>query len=611
MNMPESQGDTWRAHLYSQVPLRTRNGDIRLLTIQPRNYPSAAGADVTSGAIPCFLRLANLKTQQTKFTAVSHSCSTDEDESVSINGALIPASSDVVKILAYFQQETRPVTIWIDTVCINHGDVGEMSAQKSQLGELFSAASSVVVWLGPTANDSDEAMSALDRLADEHLTPAAQKLLINALQLLSFRAKVPESAKDSPDTPPQTSTDKQKDFDNQLHKLRVAFQSLMSRKYWSRLWSLQELAFTSKGSVVCGKRALDLDRFYMSAKALDGVLNMATYSRWLAASSTPTPPSILDNTEPANFSASPAIRLLAEREFFRAGHGWWSSTEHTLLSILGRYYLDTTGSRPGFVVEDKRDLIYGFVGLASDANELGLSIEYGKNYKEVCSDTMIALSRKNPRVLQLCLGHDSAGADVPSWVIDWSQVKMPASYRSTGSLNACGLADNRYYKFESNGPGVIAVKGVFVDTISAVSKAQLGSSTHQSDELSKALGDFLRQSLEGDKSPYSEEQAQDVPANMLMGTAFVTKSGYVGCGSGVTDGDSIAIFYGSGVPVALRKQPDGTHRLVGEVYVIGIMQGLKAWVEVDGTQAVEYDHPEANEFEEIPKPPTAMAIKYV
>lgn len=566
--------DEWRTHLYSQVPLRSKNGDIRLLTVQPRSTPGLKlSEDKETAPTQCFLRLANLKKQQPKFVAISHTCDDSGDQTLSVNGALVPVSQSVASLLAKLQQETEPVSIWIDVLCVNHKDLEERSAQTAQLPNIFTAASSTTVWLGPAADGSDEAMGALDQLVDQHLTPAAQRFLLNALRKASLAtSKNTNKAQDGADGASQAHSDKQRSLDDLLQDLHNAFRSLMSRDYWTRLWSLQELVYTSKGVVMCGSRNLDLDRFHLSARALDGVLNMATYSKWLASSQTASSPAVLEITEPANFMQSPAIRLLAEREFYIRGRGWRSSTDHPLLSVLTRYYLSEPDSRMGFHVSDDRDVIFGMVGLATDATELGTTIDYSKNYEQICVEITLALLRQNPKVLQLCTGDQDADKERPSWLVDWKKVKSPPSWSSGHSFTACGPADNRFFKVDMFSPEVITLKGVHLDTIDSVVVNEAGDLEKSTKSVTTVVHLFKR-SLELAVSPYSPDAEPDIPSAMLQKSAFITSSGYIGSGQDVTSNDLIAILYGAELPFALRQQDDESYRIVGEVYIHGIMEG--------------------------------------
>ncbi|KAF7539317.1 hypothetical protein G7054_g2276 [Neopestalotiopsis clavispora] len=559
---PTNQG--WRSRLYSQVPLRSKNGTVRLLTIEPRSQ-TRSNTTESKNITQCFLKLENLKTQQSGFVAISHACEKEGDGEIMVNGALVPVSNELAVLLQSLQHEHEPVTIWVDALCINYSDVEEKSVQLSQIPQIFSAASSTLVYLGATVDESDGAMDALNRLDEEHLTPAAQKLMLAALRKTPWIAK-------SPTTEAQPSQPaKEESLEDQLDALRTSFKALMSRQYWSRLWSLTELVFTNKGSVMCGTRSLDLHRFHAAAKALDGVLNMATYSKWLEASKTTNAPATLDTTEPANFSASPALLLLSEREFFVGSRGWWSSTEHPLFSILMRYHLNRTENRLQLKPDEQCDLIFGYLGLSSDAEKLGVTIDYHKDWTQVCRETTLSLLRHNPRVLQLCLGHSKADTDLPSWLVDWSKIALPASYDSGRSFNACGPADVRFYRPDAHDGKAITMKGVILDTISNVTAVP--TSENATDAINAAIKENLQQSLNMAESPYSQDAQPNIPTSMLKESCFITETGHIGCGEDLAKDDIIAILYGSEVPFALRKQTDETYRLVGEVYVEGIMEG--------------------------------------
>jgi hypothetical protein len=80
----------------------------------------------------------------------------------------------------------------------------------------------------------------------------------------------------------------------------------------------------------------------------------------------------------------------------------------------------------------------------------------------------------------------------------------------------------------------------------------------------------------------------DIPAFQMMFAAqglygkklVTTKNGYVGLGVGAIEpGDKIFILLGSKSPVALRPSPEG-HKVVGEMYLHGIMNGeAMKWLE--------------------------------
>ena len=56
--------------------------------------------------------------------------------------------------------------IWIDAICINQEDIQERSAQVQRMARIYGKANRVIVWLGPEADQSDEAFNAIRAAAD-------------------------------------------------------------------------------------------------------------------------------------------------------------------------------------------------------------------------------------------------------------------------------------------------------------------------------------------------------------------------------------------------------------------------------------------------------------
>ncbi|KAK7757447.1 hypothetical protein SLS62_000462 [Diatrype stigma] len=140
-------------------------------------------------------------------------------------------------------------------------------------------------------------------------------------------------------------TQTQTPLHERLDALRAPLRAILNHPYWTRSWSLVELAAAATPSsveigVVCyddhhphrqRHATMDLARFHAAVKALDAALNHATVARWLAAGTAGTGGTILDTSEPADLAArSAALHMLAERAFharylvFRRRQGSWS-----------------------------------------------------------------------------------------------------------------------------------------------------------------------------------------------------------------------------------------------------------------------------------------------
>ncbi|KAI1437376.1 heterokaryon incompatibility protein-domain-containing protein [Xylaria sp. CBS 124048] len=649
----------WRRHLYLQTRLKEKNGRIRLLTIQPRQY-TVSRPESPPSTIHCFLRLAELK-ERPPFTVVSHrwhvTDTVDDAKSVLVNGAPIPVSTDLFEILQSLQRESDPVVTWIDALCINHADedAGEKSVQLAQLPRIYATAEKTFIWLGGTADRSDEAMKVLRRLAEEQLTLSAY--LANWTPQLGLQ--LVQRILPSGFIPSATPTAEPVELQKELESLREPLKALMERTYWTDLWSLVELCLSPRGLVVCGNHGLSLDHFYSAARALDHIINHLLYSKWLASATHPstgdTQSAVLRSEEVSNLSQSSALRMLARRDEYRwDAMSWVKSPDKPLFTLLNGFYAETKLS---LRTSDPRDRIYALACLASDITELGLTVDYSKAIKAIYTETSAAFLRKYPRVLQLAQGTANCGDDdeeETSWAIDWEHVKPPLSdlRSSERPFNACGLADIRYYRAETGISGQIALKAAVVDTVKEIGTPyQLADEPEKHTEslrtLLSEIKTFWEESTASISSPYFAEQAAVALAKIPVGdmelsalsssggftrassatilgykktfealfpdtrpdspetesrppqskesdsgldtryiTAitrmagrkpFLSQGGYIGLGpSDLAVGDTITIPYGSTVPIALRRMKKGEdekYRLVGEVYVFGIMDG--------------------------------------
>jgi hypothetical protein len=115
----------------------------------------------------------------------------------------------------------RGVTVvWVDALCIDQGNDYRKVFQLRQMGTIFSKAKKVIAWLGPAAEDSDNAMQALKTM---HESDGAGR-----------------------------------------HDAAIA--QLLKRQYWDRVWIIQELAKALRAEVWCGIRMLVWHNFFMGAQ---------------------------------------------------------------------------------------------------------------------------------------------------------------------------------------------------------------------------------------------------------------------------------------------------------------------------------------------------------
>lgn len=130
--------------------------------------------------------------------------------------------------------QTLPVneleSIWIDALCVNQGDLDERAAQVRIMGDIYSQASQVTIWLGPGSKDMGNTLDGLSRISEYQLKAN------------------PTFSHDYwpiPDEPDLITVEEAR-----------SFSLFFARSYFSRIWVIQEVAAASKAIAYCGSSVL-------------------------------------------------------------------------------------------------------------------------------------------------------------------------------------------------------------------------------------------------------------------------------------------------------------------------------------------------------------------
>lgn len=58
------------------------------------------------------------------------------------------------------------ILVWIDALCINQQDKDERASQVRLMGQIYSSAASIAIWIGPVYEESALAMQLLEKVAE-------------------------------------------------------------------------------------------------------------------------------------------------------------------------------------------------------------------------------------------------------------------------------------------------------------------------------------------------------------------------------------------------------------------------------------------------------------
>lgn len=319
--------------------------------------------------------------------------------------------------------------IWIDAICIDQRNVNEQSHQVNIMGQIYTAASQVLVWLGPDDDSTSHAFALIKGLSS--LTPEARAMLrshevsdLNANPLLDLTSW-------------------------------KALSNLFSRTWFSRAWIIQEAVFARSCTVLCGPHT-------SSWETLTDVSRFLATSDWTRF--------LQDSTRFRNnddqWYKTPA-RLAAQHKT------WRGSYKDGLLYALIR-------ARPS-VCQDARDKVYSQLHLG----QANIFPDYTRSVAEVYTVTAEYILKQSGSMLLLtCVeGEDfqTPAHNLPSWVPDWSETRF-LGLRVTGYRHFRAAGERPPTYSISHNKRILSVEAIKLDDVVEVcdEKKDLRANLHSS-----------------------------------------------------------------------------------------------------------------------------------
>lgn len=425
---------------YKDLPV-LQSRQIRLLTVHPLSKDPES-------IVTCTLTTHDLNNASAKptFFALSYTWGPPyrEDQEVHVsrekprqiicNEQIKEVSENLYEFLQHWalgQNQTLQGLAWIDAISINQGNISERSQQVLLMGDIYKAASRVVVWLG---RDDSTTKSAFD--------------LMNGLRSLSLEEKIALS-----------SYEVEAEHANALQDIDhwKALANLFQRAWFNRAWIIQEVVFATSAIVLCGNHSISWD-------ILVEISHFITTTHWsnflqdIASSG-------------ATQSALPSMHKVPAS--LAAAQRTWKSPHHEgLLYALIR-------ARPS-ECKDPRDKVYSQLGLG----EASILPDYGMPINEVYIRTArYILEHSGSLLLLTCVeGKEFQTIEnLPSWAPDWSVTKY-LGLRVTGyrHFSAAGTRPQRFTLSMDGDKHILSIEATKLDDIVDIceAKKELRESLH-------------------------------------------------------------------------------------------------------------------------------------
>lgn len=179
-------------------PLNSERLQLRLLSLSPGDFH-----DPICG----ILETASLS-ENRKYEALSYVWGTDMAATPMIlDGADVSITHSLDIAFRHLRHRESNRVLWVDAVCIDQSNVVERAEQVKIMDRIYRSASTVLIWLGPAADDSDKAMRSIQRYEKQHW---------------------------------------------QTYDFQVRFMEILYRPWFTRIWVLQEFLLGKNPRIGCG-----------------------------------------------------------------------------------------------------------------------------------------------------------------------------------------------------------------------------------------------------------------------------------------------------------------------------------------------------------------------
>ncbi len=292
--------------------------------------------------------------------------------------------------------------VWVDALCINQSDNDERESQVLLMGDIFANTRHVIVWLGKDTADLDAFIYIHGEL---HSRLIAYEEIIEGEKAPPLRSMDPKFLKY---------------LNMTLERWLALWESYARfyrrRRWFSRVWVIQEIAFPQKIIVRCACARLDWER----------MVSIAVYIQ-LATTWWPE----LIKEKPKHSSGNRGIIQL-DRYRRQIQDRTTPSTDFRALTARDQWYCSLLKwlrlARAGEATEPK-DKIYALLGIAKRCLPPGMALPITPNYKKDCrvaevystTSAVLLLNMPTLEVLSHTVSYTASKVEgLPSWSPDWS-----------------------------------------------------------------------------------------------------------------------------------------------------------------------------------------------
>jgi Heterokaryon incompatibility protein (HET) len=442
----------------------------------------------------------------------------DRNPEILINKRPFKVWPNLYKALVHLKSEIE-LPIWIDAICINQHDFTERTDQVKQMTQIYQNATRTIIWLGEGDKSTGQLMTHLDKIGGDAIEAG-----LNILTAKDFE-RWPKFESDEWDDLFRKRKVKIKDDLEALFpkmtegydgRVPFPFQSLIDMSndnpWFRRVWVIQELSVSTDYTFMYGKWSVPGDHFVAAFQfnflwvKHEIVLSLSSVTQGGSLLSLPSEFMSVwwrngrhngwafmkmfwgaARNKPSALNAR-AVATLETRQKWRRDR---PEDRPTLKTQLIQAFVQKTAD--SLHATDPRDRIYGLLGVASDATELGMDPKLYPDYKETNTEEIVytEVARKLVQhghldILTICRSRDpgTRNARLPSWVPDWKNA-IPCPYGGfieDDLYHASGKSSSRFISCNEALEGILTIKAMFVGKLAELGATWKGGWREDFDE---------------------------------------------------------------------------------------------------------------------------------
>lgn len=427
-----------------QPPLPSSDS-VRLLNI----LPAAIQAPIETVLVSVTLR----STTPLVYDALSYVWGPASDRvDIRCNGKIVSITQSLSEALLHLRSDTDEYTLWIDQLCINQEDIAERDQQVTLMGDIYSLARKVVVWLGPSDDETGTVWALLQKVSElqhfeahevydlarkkpQPLQGQDSRLSSSRYHRTADAQPMRSSSKDSwefPDLPPGDSPEWK------------AVERFLQRPWFSRMWTYQEVVLSKICIVRCGSYSMTWSDLSDSCKAI-------TYGGF----------SVYIDGKDDRVTAIQVQRL-------RSRDG--KSTTFRSLLERNRFRNAT----------EPRDMVYALRGIVDQTIAEAITVAYRSSLADVYANAVKICIRKEEALTVLgsleYRRNEESRTQMPSWVPDWrfqTSVAVDLSMRRSDGARYFSCSGNETPRMtETSSARTLVLKGFVLATLTRFSNVK-------------------------------------------------------------------------------------------------------------------------------------------